>query len=52
MKYGVPQGNIQGPVLFFLCKFTLQYMLNWYNGLYHFYADDKQMYFKLNSKVR
>ena len=27
-------------ILFIICTLTLQYMLNYYNVSYHFYADD------------
>ena len=37
-------------VIFIIYTLTLQYMLNNYNVLYHFYADDTLIYFKLDSK--
>ena len=48
--YRVRQGTTTGPVLFIIYKLTLQYMLNYYNVSYHFYADDTQIYFKKDSK--
>ena len=50
MEYEVPQGTISGPVLFIMHTLNLQIMLNYYNVSYHFYADDTQFYFKLDSK--
>ena len=52
MKYEVPQGTIWGAVLFIMYTLTLQYMLNYYNVSYHFYADDTQKYFELDSKYQ
>ena len=50
LKYGVPQGKILGHVLFIIYTLSLQYMLDYYNVSYNFYADDTQLYFKLDSR--
>ena len=52
MKYRVPQSAIVGPVLLIFYAITLQYVLNYYTLSYNFYADDTQMYFKLNCKFK
>ena len=46
----IKYGYYSGPVLFIIYTLTLQYMLNYYNVTYDFYADDTQIYFKLVSK--
>ena len=43
MRHEKSQGTILGAVLFTIHTATLQYKLNNYNVLYHFYADDTQM---------
>ena len=50
MKYGVPQGTILCPMLFVTYTLTLQYVLEFHNVSYHFYADDTQIYIRCNTK--
>ena len=48
MEYN--KNTILGPEVFLIYMLTLQDMLNYYSVSCHFYADDIQIYFKLDSK--
>ena len=52
MKNWATQGTIQGPVVFIIYTLALQYLLNYCNVSDPFFADDTQIYFKLDSEAQ
>ena len=47
LQYGVPQGSVLGPVLFTEYIGTLAFLLEAYGVSYHFFADDTQLYIRV-----
>ena len=47
LQYGVPQGSVLGPVLFTVYTGTLAFPLEAHGVSYHFFADDTQLYIKV-----
>ena len=45
--YGVPQGSVLGPVLFTVYTGTLAFLLEAHGVSYHFFADDTQLYIRV-----
>ena len=48
LQYGVPQGSVLGPVLFTVYTGTLAFLLEAHGVSYHFYADDTQLYIRID----
>ena len=49
LQYGVPQGSVLGPVLFTVYTGTLSFLMDAHGVSYHFYADDTQLYIKIDN---
>ena len=47
LQYGVPQGSVLGPVLFTVYTGTLAFFLEAHGVSYHFFADDTQLYIRV-----
>ena len=47
LQYGVPQGSVLGPVLFTIYTGALAFLLETHGVSYHFFADDTQLYIKV-----
>ena len=47
LQYGVPQGSVLGPVLFTVYTGTLTFLLEAHGVSYHFFADDTQLYIRV-----
>ena len=49
LQYGVPQGFVLGPVLLTVYTGTLAFLLEAHGVSYHFFADDTQLYIRVEN---
>ena len=49
LQFGIPQGSVLGPFLFTLDTSSLATLLEAHNVAYHFYADNTQIYIRIDS---
>ena len=47
LQYGVPQGSVLGPVMFTVYTGTIAFLLEAHGISYHFFADDTQLYIRV-----
>lgn len=52
LLYGVPQGSVLGPILYYsIYTSSLSFSLDTHNISYHFYADDAQVYIEMKNII-
>ena len=51
LQYGVLQGSVLGPILFTVYTGTLAFLLEAHGVSYHFFADDTQLYIRVEDQT-